>query len=153
MDKLSGLLQELQTRFPQHGSSNQQVSAVDAGWHMEHSMLVIRRSIRAILESDPKNYKAGFNLRAFLFFNVLRKIPRGKTKAPEVVMPASDISEASLLQSLEKTKALLGDFSKAAPKQFFRHGMLGNLDRERSRQLLEIHTEHHLKIIREISGD
>jgi hypothetical protein len=31
--------------------------------------------------------------------------------------------------------------------------MLGNLDRERSRQLLEIHTEHHLKIIREISGD
>lgn len=152
MEKLNSLLEEMRMRFPQYGLSRTDVSAADVGWHLEHSMLVIRRSIRAVMESDPKTYKRNYDLRAFLFFNVVRKIPRGRTRAPEAVIPAPGITEASLQESLDKTISVLGTFSKAQPKQYFRHGMLGNLDRERTRMLLEFHTRHHLDIIRDIAG-
>ena len=153
MEKIIGLLEELRSRFPQHARMRTDVSDADVGWHLEHSMLVIRRAYRAVLDSDPAGYCPNYSIRTYLFFNVIKKIPRGRAKAPEAVVPGPGITEETLRQSFDKTMLVIADFEKAGAKQFFRHGLLGNLDRDRTRMLMELHTRHHLDIIRDIVGE
>jgi hypothetical protein len=116
-------------------------------------MLVIRRAYRAVLDSDPAAYSPNYSIRTYLFFNVVKKIPRGRTKAPAAVVPGPGITEETLRQSFDKTMLVIADYQKAGAKQFFRHGLLGNLDRDRTRLLMEMHTRHHLDIIRDIVGE
>jgi hypothetical protein len=153
MEKIIGLLNELRAGFPQYALMRVDVSAADAGWHLEHSMLVIRRAYRAVLDSDPAVYRPNYSIRTYLFFNVVKKIPRGRTKAPAAVVPAPGITEDTLHQSFDKTMLAIADFEKAGAKQYFHHRLLGNLDRDRTRLLMELHTRHHLDIIRDIAGE
>lgn len=153
MENINGLMDELRSGFPKYALMRADVSAADAGWHLEHSMLVIRRAYRAVLDSDPGEFRPNYGIKTYLFFNVIKRIPRGRAKAPAAVIPAAGITEATLLQSFDKTMAAIADYEKAGAKQFFRHGLLGNLDRDRTRLLMVMHTRHHLDIIRDIVGE
>lgn len=83
---------------------------------------------------------------------LLRKIPRGKAKSPSVVRPPKNINVDFLQQQLEQAEANILLINKFQKKAFFRHPFFKHLKRDETKKFLEIHTEHHLKIIREIKN-
>jgi len=54
------------------------------------------------------------------------------------------------MQQIEKAKIKLEELRELNPQQFFNHPGFGNLRLKKTIQFLEIHTQHHLKIIEDI---
>ena len=148
MRDLKKPLSELQRYVAHAYRVNKGVSAVNVGWHIEHSILVMTKSVSALCKSDPADYKWQFNhLRTLVF--LLNRFPRGKGKAPDEVMPKQAVG-TDFNALFEKGEAALTKLDSADPRQFFVHSLLGKLDRRNTAILLDIHTRHHLRIIRDI---
>ncbi len=127
---------------------NTTVSKVNVGWHIEHSSLVIIKIVESVVKSDPKKYKWKFNIkRSFVFF--LKKFPRGKAKAPDIVMP-KQIEKTDFPALLIKTKEAIKKLDEAGYNQFFLHPFFGNLNKKDTFIMLDIHTKHHLQIVKDI---
>ena len=148
MRDLNQPLSDLRSFVAQAEKENSEVSSVNVGWHIEHSLLVIVRMIDALGRSDPKEYRWNFNLlRTILFMR--NRFPRGKGKAPEEVKPKQfePVDYDTLFRKAENAMERL---RAAQPDQYFKHAMFGNLNRENTSTLLDIHTRHHLMIIKDI---
>ena len=65
-------------------------------------------------------------------------------------MPNYHISESDPKRRLGFAFENILRFKEILPKAHFRHPIFGTLTREQSRHFIQIHTEHHLKIIRDI---
>jgi hypothetical protein len=138
----------LHTYIPDAEKLNPAVSTVSTGWHIAHSLLVIIKITEALAHSDPAEYTWKFNLPRVLAFT-LNRFPRGRGKAPSSVKP--DFSQtpdfealfAQALQAIETLKCL-------HPDQFFIHPVFGALNKKNTFIMLDIHTRHHLGIIRDI---
>ena len=52
--------------IPFFEKKNLKVSAVNVGWHLDHSLKVINSASDALKQSDPKNYKSYDDLKARL---------------------------------------------------------------------------------------
>jgi hypothetical protein len=127
---------------------NTTVSTVNVGWHIEHSSLVIIKIVESVVKSDPKKYKWKFNIkRSFVFF--LKKFPRGKAKAPDIVMP-KQLEKTDFPALLIKTKEAIKKLDEAGHNQFFLHPFFGNLNKKDTFIMLDIHTKHHLQIVKDI---
>jgi hypothetical protein len=147
--KLTGLINDLGSKIPHSTAIATGISAVPAGWHLEHSFLVIAKITAALKNSDPQKYKWKFSMpRAFVF--ATGSIPRGKGKAPNHVLPKNDITPETLnthlAMALEAIKVLPG----LQPGNFVEHPYFGDLNLKRAVKLLELHTKHHIKIINDI---
>ena len=148
MRNIEKSLDELYNYLPHIDQLNNTVSTVNVGWHIEHSSLVIIKIIETISKSDPKNYKWKFNLkRSFLF--LLNKFPRGKAKAPEIVKPKQN-EKVDFVQLLIQTKEALQKLKQADQNQYFLHPFFGNLNKKNTFIMLDIHTRHHLAIVKDI---
>jgi hypothetical protein len=148
MRNLEGPLSDLYTYIAQEEKINQSISSVNVGWHIEHSLLVIIKIIETVSKSDPNNYKWKFSLpRAVVF--TLNKFPRGKGKAPEVVKP-KQLEKTDYDALFAQAKHALSILNNVDKNQFFLHPVFGNLNKNNTFIMLDIHTKHHLKIIREI---
>jgi hypothetical protein len=148
MRNLEGPLSDLYTYIAQEEKINQSISSVNVGWHIEHSLLVIIKIIETVSKSDPNNYEWKFSLpRAVVF--TLNKFPRGKGKAPEVVKP-KQIDKTDYDALFAEAKQALTRLKNVDKNQFFLHPFFGNLNKKNTFIMLDIHTKHHLKIIREI---
>ena len=127
---------------------NPAVSSVSTGWHIAHSLLVIIKITEALAHSDPARYAWKFNLPRVLAFT-FNRFSRGRARAPESVKPdMSGITDFEALfaqarQSIEKLKNL-------HPDQHFVHPVFGMLNKKNTFIMLDIHTRHHLGIIRDI---
>jgi hypothetical protein len=143
MKNLEILLNQLESRIPLFAKENLAISKSNVGWHMEHSLLVINGITKALLKSDPKD---------FIKILILKrgKIPRGKVKAPEVVVPNKTIEEAILLTHITQTRNSLLELESISNNHYFEHPFLGKLKKKDTIRFLEIHTNHHLKIIEDI---
>lgn len=127
---------------------NTSVSSVNVGWHIEHSSLVIIKIIETVSKSDPKKYKWKFNIkRSFVFF--LEKFPRGKAKAPDIVMP-KQTEKTDFSALLIKTKEAIKKLDQVDHNQYFLHHVFGDLNKKNTFIMLDIHTKHHLQIIKDI---
>lgn len=148
MINLEKTLSELYTFSKFAGLSNPKISTADVGWHIEHSLLVIVKCIRSLSSSNPEHYRNNFNLiRTILLF--LNRIPRGRAKAPDVVNPkVNDPSDLNLLY--EKAKTAIVELGRMEDRHFFKHPVFGQLNRKNTIKFLEIHSRHHLSIIKDI---
>lgn len=126
-----------------------EVSARGVDWHIDHSLKVIIGISKTLTKSNPDTYRKEFNLtRAFIFAS--NNIPRGKGKAPKQVITEGEITLEDLETQLQKAKEKSQSLSSLPAKSHFKHPVFGSLDLNMSKRFIQLHTEHHLKIIRDI---
>ena len=149
MKNLDAILHKLANYITQHNQSNTAISEAAVGWHIEHSLLVIKQITATVAQSEPKLYKSKFNVKRFFVF-LTKTIPRGKAKAPKVVIPVDEITIETLQESLKNTYQAITYLKDCEEHQYFMHPFFGQLNKKQTIKFLAIHTEHHLKIIRDI---
>jgi hypothetical protein len=142
-------LQELKEYIPKKEILTPKVSGGSVGWHVSHSLLVINNVTEALKDSDPKNFKSEFSFWKTVVF-LLRKIPRGRARSPKVVLPPEEIEQEFLEEQLSAAQSNIQVIKNVPEKAHFRHPFFKHLNRKETEKFLEIHTEHHLKIVREI---
>ncbi|WP_136480424.1 DUF1569 domain-containing protein [Cognatitamlana onchidii] len=143
------LLDKIETAIPHLDRIKPSISKVEVGWHLDHSLKVINRVTTILLKTNPKKHKRDFNLARSVLFP-LHFIPRGKAKAPKVVMPPEIITLESLNQQLTEVKKQI-DRTKPLPEtSHFIHHVFGVLSKQQTLKFLAIHTKHHLKIVTDI---
>lgn len=146
MNRLFG---KLKNSIPYFEKTNPIVSNSSVGWHIEHSLLTICKIIDALENSNPNNYIWKFNPKRLLI-KTLNFIPRGKAKAPKVVIPSQNSSPQALQINLEETLKKLSNFEKLHKHNYFEHPVFGKLNKKDAQWFLKLHTKHHLKIINDI---
>ena len=149
MQNLQNLISQLESKIPFYEKTNPSVSNATVGWQIEHSLKTIYQIALAVKNSSPKEYQWKFN-KSKLFISILGFIPRGKAKAPKVVLPDENISEESLLLSLQKVKTALQEWDSFDKNACFPHPFFGNLNKKSTEWFLKLHTNHHLKIVNDI---
>jgi hypothetical protein len=148
-NNLATLLDQLKNHIPHIESMNFSVSQSSVGWQIEHSLLTINGIITAIQNSKPKEYSWQFSFMKWIIL-ATKKIPRGKAKAPKVVVPKEGVTIANLEQHLAKARDAIKALEFVSKNHFFKHPYFGNLKKKQTILFLEIHTQHHLKIIHDI---
>ena len=149
MDKLNNSIKELENDISAFDKKNETVSKATVGWHIEHSLKVLTQIIGAVEQSNPENYKQKFNLKRIIFLG-FNFIPRGKGKAPKTVLPEGEITMASLKTHLEHVKGLVSKIDLLQPNNHFKHPYFGDLNLAQTKKFIVLHTNHHLKIIKDI---
>ena len=149
LDVLNNLLLQIEANIPFKEQTNPAVSRVSIGWQLDHSLKVINRVSTFLEKTEPSKYKKNFNLPRTVLFT-LGWLPRGKAKAPKVVIPPELILEENLISQLETAKTHLENIISVDEKAFFIHHIFGVLSKAKTIRFLEIHTKHHLKIVNDI---
>jgi hypothetical protein len=148
MSKIAAQLADLGSKIEQQALLNVSVSAVSIGWHIEHCLLVINNIINALEKSEPNKFEQKFNFARSVVMT-LGRFPRGKAQAPKQATPQSFDSEslkAHLSSMLEKIKSL----DTISSDKYIVHPFFGHMRTKDSIRFIEIHTNHHIKIMNDI---
>ncbi len=151
MNNLTVLLDQLVTKIPHSEQLKPAVSAAPAGWHIEHIVLTAKSIISAVKKSDPGQYQRTFNIKRIVVF-ATGKIPRGKGKAPEAVKPSGTTTPADFAPQIALLEEKLKDLDTLSVNHYFEHPYFGHLNLKATKRMLQIHTNHHLRIIHDIIG-
>ena len=149
---INDVLNQLEEQIPFFGSFNEKISSANVGWHIEHSLLVIIKICQSIANADPNKYEWKFSLRWLLFY-LSGSFPRGKAKAPPAVIPVEAVNLETLKASIEIARKSISSLKSVHPNQYFIHPIFGKLNKKSTMAFFAIHTNHHLKIIRNILGE
>ena len=149
MNKINNLLNDLEAQIANYTKLNQAISEGNVGWHIVHSCLVIDSVCAAVCKSDPSKFIKKFSFKAFVVL-LVNSFPRGKAKAPSFTVPSEDLSPASILKSIQASHKSIETLAKAGKNQYFTHPIFGDLNTEQTFKFLGVHTNHHLKIIKDI---
>ena len=148
MQKLRKQLDELESFIPQLDVRNEAISASSVGWQMEHDLLVISSVIEGVKRSDSTKYKWRFKpLKYVILWRGV--IPRGKVGAPKIVTPG-EITQETLRAHVALCRQRLAELEQVGMDHYFTHPFFGDLKKKETLRFLYVHTEHHLKIIREM---
>ena len=125
------------------------VSEWSIGMHVHHCCLGMIEICHSLIASTPPPPRSGFSLkRSLVFFS--GRIPRGRFRSPDIVVPKEDISPAELRTLLDQSERILAEVDDLDPKTWFRHPAFGVLDRDKTLRLILIHNRHHLRTISDI---
>ena len=149
MNPLLPLLQQLESHISNFEKTNMKVSNSTIGWQIDHCLLVINGIIGQIEISEPLKYQPKWTFPKFMVFTT-GKIPRGKVKAPKVVIPTQVATQEELLAKLEAARNNVLKLDSFSENQFFNHPFFKDLNVKQTKKFLTIHTKHHLKIIEDI---
>jgi hypothetical protein len=148
MQKLRKQLDELESYIPHLEVRNDAISASTVGWQIEHDLLVISSVIEGVKRSDPAAYKWQFKpLKYVVLWRGV--IPRGKVGAPKLVTPG-EITQDTLQAHIILCRQRLVELEQVEAGNYFTHPFFGDLKKKETFRFLYVHTEHHLKIIREM---
>ncbi len=151
-NKISQQISEMEALIPKIAFVNEKVSAASIGWHLEHTLMVLERSLTALPSSVIADFKPKSSFRKTIIL-FTKKIPRGVAKAPKGVRPIpEEISNENLNSRISSVKKLLEAIPSLPSQHFFPHPFFGDLKLKQAIRFLEIHTNHHLKIMREMSS-
>lgn len=125
------------------------ISSVDVAWHLDHLLKVINGIHYHLGQSDPGNYRYSWKFIRSLVFTIGR-FPRGVGESPKSVLPPDVIMTDDIYKQLEDARLNLSTFSDFDKDQYFNHYKFGDLNRDKALKFVEIHTRHHLRIIRDI---
>lgn len=149
MKSLEDQLEELKVLIVEGDFTHESISKSGTFWHIDHALRVIRAVIKRLQETKANDYKFSFNLnRTYVF--AINGIPRGVGRAPKGVVNNSPITEESLYEQILKTKNTLEEVALIESNQYFEHPYFSHLKKKKAIRFIQIHTEHHLKIIRDI---
>jgi hypothetical protein len=148
INKLAIQIREMQELSEHWEVKNPSISAESVGWHLLHNLHVINGMIAGLAASDPQAYAPKFS---YMKWSILltKKIPRGKARAPKSAIP-THIDKDELDAALDRASLSVLNLLNQSPKQYFTHPMFGDLNTRLTTRFLWIHTEHHLKIVRDI---
>ena len=149
IDKNEALLKQLESYLELHQKLNDSISGETIGWHIAHSCMVINTITNAIVHSNPAKAKPVFSA-TFYWFLLTNHIPRGKAKAPNIVIPKQSITQEQIEQEIELAKANLQTLASTQKQKYFTHPIFGDLNVPKTLRFFIVHTNHHLKIIRDI---
>lgn len=147
--KLYQYIDTLESHIANHETNNPKVSKATIGWQIDHSLKVINNVSKALQSSNPNDYEKNFSLLGKVFFT-LGIFPRGKAKAPKHVKPPEVILKEDLISQIEEAKVNIKTLKDLNDNAFFKHPLFGHVNKKRVNRFLEIHTNHHLKIINDI---
>jgi len=148
MHNLLKQIKELESKIPNQENYNPEISKSNVGWHIEHILLTNKMILEAVEKSNPADYTWSFKLSRIVVFT-MNKIPRGRAKAPKVVVPKT-YDEQTLLEHLKIVTAKIQGLENMSSDKYFDHPYFGNLRLNKTIKFLEIHTNHHLEIINDI---
>jgi hypothetical protein len=151
MDKLAQVVTQIAGFIPQYEINNSLVSKASVGWHIAHSCLVINSIVGALKKSNPADYRWKFSM-SYLYVTIRGGFPRGRGKAPERVMPLGEINPETLRDLVSKSQNALAELPGLPKNVHFKHPFFGMLNRNATIRFLEIHTNHHVKIMKDIIG-
>ena len=150
-DYLDSYLQELESFIEQRDAINKDVSQVDVAWHLDHMLKTINQITIALERSNPDDYESSFSLikTASLTMNY---IPRGRGQAPQSVRPPENILTEDIYSQLEDARMSAKKILELDKYAYLDHPVFGVLKRSQTMRFLQVHTNHHLKIVKEIVG-
>ncbi len=146
---LNSLLNQVEESIPYHKKTNITFSKSSVAWQLDHALKVINGVAGILIKTDPEKYKKEFNLTRTILFP-LCYIPRGKAKAPKIVMPPDIITEEGLISQLQDAKIQIEKTKLLPETSHFIHHVFGMLSKQQTLRFLQIHTKHHLKIVNDI---
>lgn len=150
MKPLTALIDEMESQIPQYKKSNTSISAVTAGWHIAHSFMALRVMCNALSQSDPAQYSpAPFSIIKNIVM-LTGRIPRGKGKSPETVKPADDTDQNKLNELSAEVRNRIASLAALPDNAFFKHPVFGLLNKKQAFRFMQIHTNHHLLIVKDI---
>jgi hypothetical protein len=147
--KLKKQLSEIEALIEQEDQLATEVSKAGTYWHLYHMMRVVMGIPQRLHESTPADYVYRFNFSHF-YITLRGRIPRGVGKSPKVTTTENPISKAQLHELLEQAKTAVSTLDALPRKAHFKHPYFGVLNKRQSINFMVLHTEHHLKIVREI---
>ena len=106
-------------------------------------------AVKVIRDSDPEDYKPKFNIYKSLLLP-MNYFPRGKVRAPKSVRPQDQFSEQQLRDKIAGVKLFFSDYEQLYANAHFKHPIFGHINKKKAIRFMEVHSEHHLKIIRDI---
>ncbi|TXB66646.1 hypothetical protein FRY74_00240 [Vicingus serpentipes] len=139
----------LEKVIPSANKINLSVSDKRVDWHIDHSLKVIIYTSKALIASNPEDYKWKFNKWRFIIF-IKGSFPRGKAKAPKRVTPKEIITTTEIQEQLAEAKELVINLKNLPKKSNFEHPIFGMLKRDKSITFIGMHTQHHINIINDI---
>jgi hypothetical protein len=149
IEVLKQLLTEIETTIPFKDEQNLSVSKSTVGWQLDHALKVFIKVSEWTANSNPKDYKWRFNFwRSVLF--PLGYFPRGKGKAPKYVLPPEIITTQDLNNQLKIAQNHINILNGLPNGVYFKHFIFGMLTKKQTLRFIEMHTKHHLKIVRDI---
>ena len=146
---LSNKLSEIEWMIEKSDIENIKVSKKGIDWHLDHSLKVLIGIPKALHQSDPKAYKSNFNLMRLMVYT-FNWIPRGKGKAPKHVRSYDPITKEQLYAQINLAKESLSILDTLDKNSHFAHPYFGILNLKNAKKMMSLHTEHHLKICRDI---
>lgn len=149
MSKIAVLLDQLEANIQYADVVNTGVSQASVGWQIDHTLKVINSVCNALKSSNSHEYNPTFNIKRS-YFLLVKKIPRGRIKAPKTVRSYEVITTDAIEVQLKTARALLNGLDAMDKKSYFTHPFLGQFNLRQTLIFLELHTKHHLKIIDDI---
>jgi hypothetical protein len=146
-------LLELINQLARHTASSEvlspDISQKSVNWHIDHSLRVIIGICKTLILANPKTYSWKFNLKRTVIFSY-GKIPRGKGRAPKVVMPNDVIKNEEIIERIAEANKMVNTIANLNKHCYFKHPLFGNLSLSKSQYFMVLHTKHHLHIIKDI---
>ena len=146
--RLTRYINKIEAYAPHHEATNTKVSKSTIGWQLAHSLKAMNVVIDLIKTAPTDKKPKITNFGRFCLF--ARYIPRGKGKAPKGVLPPENIDLEVLDQQIKTAKKLVKDLEGVSDKATFKHPYFGILTKSQTIRFIEVHTNHHLKIVRDI---
>lgn len=119
-------------------------------WHVDHCLRILEGVPDAMRQSKPADYKAKSSLMKSIIMTT-GWIPRGKGKSPKQVLPDENVLDAATVKKrFDRAFHEVNNAATLPDTSFFKHPLFGCLKRDEALKFLKIHTNHHLKIMRDI---
>lgn len=148
-DKLNALVDEIEQKIPNMDQLNPEVSKAAVSWHLAHGLKVIDNICNALEKSNSNDFKSSFNLKKIIVLTG-GIIPRGSAQSPKSSRPTETVTAEDIHTQLEIIREKLNSLSELDENAFFGHPIFNNLNKSKSLRFMEVHTNHHLKIVRDI---
>ncbi len=142
-------LTEIEEKIEFRDRNNPDVSKVDVAWHLDHMLKTVNEICKALEASDPAEFESSISLPRTMSLT-MNFIPRGRAQSPSVVRPPDSISTADIQSQLSEARERVAKVFELDEKVHFKHPVFGTIARGHSLRFIEVHTNHHLKIVRDI---
>ncbi len=147
--KIQVQLGEMEEYISRKSEKNPDISKASVSWHLAHNLKVIHSILDGLEGSDPSQYQKKFSwMKELVYFT--GKIPRGKARAPKNVVPEEINTETDLKEQISRARNRISGIEELPKNAYFEHPYFGHIKKDDTPKFLVIHTEHHLKIIRDI---